>query len=58
MITRLYEIIGMGLHTRALSWSSGQISEYEFLKDIEKYCIENGLEYRVPMSMMLEKFTP
>jgi len=59
MITRLYEIMGkMGMHTRALSWSSGQISEYEFMKDVEAYCIENGLAYRVPNSMALEKFTP
>lgn len=56
MISQLYDITGMALHTRALAWAAGEISEYEFMKSVEEYCHENELDYVVPNEMLAARF--
>jgi ParB/RepB/Spo0J family partition protein len=54
-IMEVSPIIGFGIWSRALSWAAGQISEYDFMKEIEKWAIDNGHPYRVPNEMLLQK---
>lgn len=49
MIEILAKAIGYGLHTRSLSWASGQITTEELFKDVRKYCEDTGRPFpRLP----------
>ncbi len=60
IFTKISEIYGtgvpMGLWSRCLSWAAGQITEYELMKDIEEWAIENGKPYRIPNEMLVAQF--
>lgn len=56
-IGEIYAILGeMGLWSRGMSWCAGQISEYELMKEVEKWAIDNGHSYRIPHEMVMAKF--
>lgn len=48
MIDWLLTTVGAGLHTRGMAWAAGEISDYEFLEDVERHCDENGLTFHHP----------
>lgn len=58
LITRIYEVMPMGFWSRCMSCCAGQISEYELMKEVELWAIENGHPYRVPLSMVAERLAP
>jgi len=51
MIEKIGKVIGMGLHTRLLAWTAGNISDLELMRDLKEYCDENGVEFEVPVEM-------
>lgn len=55
MIERLIGIAGAGLHTRALAWAAGEISEYELMKDFKKYCDMIDVPYEIPNEMVMAR---
>lgn len=55
-MTEIYAVFGeMDFWSRCMSWCAGQITEYDLMKDVEKWAIENGHSYRVPHEMLLAK---
>ena len=41
MLMKIYDYMGAGMHTRAMSWCAGEISNYELLKSLEEWCEAN-----------------
>lgn len=55
-MTELYGIFGeMSFWARCMSWCAGEISEYELMKDVERWAVENGHPYRIPHEMLMAK---
>lgn len=52
MLQHVMEYIEPGLTTRALAWAAGEISDYEFYREIETYCAENEIPYEIPQEIM------
>jgi ParB/RepB/Spo0J family partition protein len=48
MLDRLYDASGPGLHTRVLSWCSGEISDNELYQSVKEYCEEQGKTFTIP----------
>lgn len=51
MIERMIENDMVGLHTRALAWTAGQITTAELYTDMEKYARENDSMFIAPSSL-------
>lgn len=55
-MTELYGIFGqMDFWSRCMSWCAGQITEYELMKDVQRWAEENGHSYRIPTTMLMAK---
>lgn len=55
-MTELYGIFGeMDFWARCMSWCAGEISEYDLMKDVERWAKEHGNNYRIPHEMLLAK---
>jgi ParB-like chromosome segregation protein Spo0J len=48
MMEHMQETIGNGLHTRALAWMAGEISDIDLYLDIKVFAKEHGKEYIIP----------
>lgn len=44
MIKFLRDSVGMGMHTRCLSWAAGEITTLEVFDDIREFCAENNID--------------
>ena len=42
------DAVGLGLHTRALAWAAGEITNGELYDSIKEYAVEHGFEF-IPM---------
>jgi ParB/RepB/Spo0J family partition protein len=55
-MTELYGIFGqMEFWARCMSWCAGQITEYDLMKDVERWAKEHGHSYRIPTEMLMAK---
>jgi len=42
------EVLGPNLATRALAWTSAEISDIDLYRDIKEACEEKGVDYEIP----------
>jgi ParB family chromosome partitioning protein len=48
MIEHILEVLGPNLATRALAWTSAEISDIDLYRDIKEACEEKGVDYEIP----------
>jgi ParB/RepB/Spo0J family partition protein len=55
-MTELYGIFGsMEFWAKCMSWCAGEITEYELMREVERWAKDNGHAYRIPHAMLAAK---
>lgn len=52
MLQHLMKYIEPGLTTRCLAWAAGEISDFDFYREIEIYCNDNDIPYEIPAEIL------
>jgi len=44
----IYDMVGPNVITRFAAWATGVISTVDLMKDVQKFCLDMGIEYKAP----------
>jgi len=52
-LENLFDQTGSGLHTRALAWAGGEISDIEWWTSVKEWCQKNGKPFISPLDVVI-----
>ena len=53
MMDHMQSTIGNGLHTRALAWAAGEITDHDLFQSLKAACEAGGIDYIIPTEGLL-----